>query len=100
MGLFICITGVSGSGKSTLINETLYRAMAHYLYGSATEPAPHKSIDGMAFFDKVINMDQSPIGRTPVRTPPLIPVCSHPSGSYLQACLRHASGAMTRAIFL
>jgi excinuclease ABC subunit A len=69
VGLFVCVTGVSGSGKSTLINETLYRAMAHYLYGSATEPAPYQNIEGLAFFDKVINMDQSPIGRTPRSNP-------------------------------
>lgn len=68
-GLFVCITGVSGSGKSTLINETLYRAVARHLYGSNAEPAPHQSIDGLAFFDKVINIDQSPIGRTPRSNP-------------------------------
>ncbi len=68
-GLFVCITGVSGSGKSTLINETLYRAVARHLYGSNAEPAPHESIDGLAFFDKVINIDQSPIGRTPRSNP-------------------------------
>ncbi len=68
-GLFICITGVSGSGKSTLINQTLYRAVARHLYASNAEPAPHKSIEGLAFFDKVINIDQSPIGRTPRSNP-------------------------------
>ncbi|MGH8762321.1 MAG: excinuclease ABC subunit A, partial [Nitrosospira sp.] len=69
VGLFVCITGVSGSGKSTLINETLYHATARHLYGSSAEPAPHQSLDGLAFFDKVINMDQSPIGRTPRSNP-------------------------------
>ncbi len=69
VGLFICITGVSGSGKSTLINETLHRAVSRHLYGSNAEPAPHNHIDGLAFFDKVINMDQSPIGRTPRSNP-------------------------------
>ncbi|SFN90763.1 excinuclease ABC subunit A [Nitrosospira briensis] len=69
VGLFVCITGVSGSGKSTLINETLYHATARHLYGSAAEPAPYQSLDGLAFFDKVINMDQSPIGRTPRSNP-------------------------------
>jgi excinuclease ABC subunit A len=68
-GLFICITGVSGSGKSTLINQTLYRAVARHLYASNAEPAPHQSIEGLAFFDKVINIDQSPIGRTPRSNP-------------------------------
>ncbi|MES2353369.1 MAG: excinuclease ABC subunit UvrA [Pseudomonadota bacterium] len=69
IGLFICITGVSGSGKSTLINDTLYNAVARHLYGSAEEPAPHENIDGLEFFDKVINVDQSPIGRTPRSNP-------------------------------
>ena len=69
VGMFVCITGVSGSGKSTLVNNTLYYAMARHLYGSNVEPAPHQSIEGIAFFDKVINMDQSPIGRTPRSNP-------------------------------
>ncbi|MCE7915848.1 MAG: excinuclease ABC subunit UvrA, partial [Nitrosomonas sp. PRO4] len=69
VGLFVCITGVSGSGKSTLINETLFRAVARHLYASITEPAPYQHIEGLAFFDKVINMDQSPIGRTPRSNP-------------------------------
>jgi excinuclease ABC subunit A len=69
VGLFVCVTGVSGSGKSTLINETLHRVVARHLYGSITEPAHYQHIDGLAFFDKVINMDQSPIGRTPRSNP-------------------------------
>jgi excinuclease ABC subunit A len=69
VGLFVAITGVSGSGKSTLINDTLYHAIAHHLYGSAAEPAEHESIEGLDFFDKVINVDQSPIGRTPRSNP-------------------------------
>ena len=69
IGLFICVTGVSGSGKSTLINETLHRTVARHLYGSNTEPAPYQHIEGLAFLDKVINMDQSPIGRTPRSNP-------------------------------
>ena len=69
VGLFTCITGVSGSGKSTLINDTLYAAAAHHLYGSATEPAEHDEINGLDHFDKVINVDQSPIGRTPRSNP-------------------------------
>jgi excinuclease ABC subunit A len=69
VGLLTCITGVSGSGKSTLINDTLYAAAARHLYGSAVEPAAHRLIEGLEFFDKVINVDQSPIGRTPRSNP-------------------------------
>ncbi|MBX3643286.1 MAG: excinuclease ABC subunit UvrA [Rubrivivax sp.] len=69
VGLFTCVTGVSGSGKSTLVNDTLYAAVARKLYGSHAEPAPHEQIDGLDAFDKVINVDQSPIGRTPRSNP-------------------------------
>ena len=69
VGLFVCITGVSGSGKSTLVNDTVYNAVARHLYGSVAEPAPHQAIDGLEFFDKVVNVDQSPIGRTPRSNP-------------------------------
>jgi excinuclease ABC subunit A len=69
VGLFVCVTGVSGSGKSTLINDTLYHAVARHLYDSAEEPAPYREIDGLEHFDKVISVDQSPIGRTPRSNP-------------------------------
>ena len=69
IGLFVCVTGVSGSGKSTLINDTLYHAVSRHLYDSADEPAPHDEIDGLDHFDKVISVDQSPIGRTPRSNP-------------------------------
>ena len=69
VGLFTCITGVSGSGKSTLINDTLYAAAARHLYGSTADPAEHDEIIGLDHFDKVINVDQSPIGRTPRSNP-------------------------------
>ena len=69
VGLLVCVTGVSGSGKSTLINDTLYHAVARHLYGSNAEPAPFAEISGLEFFDKVINVDQSPIGRTPRSNP-------------------------------
>ena len=69
VGLFVCVTGVSGSGKSTLINDTLYHAVARHLYDSAEEPAAYGEIDGLEHFDKVISVDQSPIGRTPRSNP-------------------------------
>ena len=69
VGLFTCVTGVSGSGKSTLINNTLYAAAAKHLYGSTTEPAEYDEITGLEQFDKVISVDQSPIGRTPRSNP-------------------------------
>jgi excinuclease ABC subunit A len=69
VGLLTCVTGVSGSGKSTLINDTLYHAVSQHLYGSSAEPAPYEQIEGLEHFDKVINVDQSPIGRTPRSNP-------------------------------
>ncbi|MDR2788960.1 MAG: excinuclease ABC subunit UvrA, partial [Candidatus Accumulibacter sp.] len=69
IGLFTCVTGVSGSGKSTLINDTLYAAASKHLYGSIAEPADHDRITGLDHFDKVIDVDQSPIGRTPRSNP-------------------------------
>jgi len=69
VGLFTCVTGVSGSGKSTLVNDTLYAAIAKHLYNSHAEPEPHDAITGIDFFDKVISVDQSPIGRTPRSNP-------------------------------
>jgi excinuclease ABC subunit A len=69
VGLLTCVTGVSGSGKSTLINDTLYHAAARHLFGSQTEPATYDTITGLEHFDKVINVDQAPIGRTPRSNP-------------------------------
>jgi len=69
VGLLTCVTGVSGSGKSTLVNDTLYSAVARTLYRAHEEPAAHESVEGIEYFDKVINVDQSPIGRTPRSNP-------------------------------
>jgi len=69
VGLMTCVTGVSGSGKSTLVNDTLYTAAAKHLYRAHEEPAAHDEITGLEQFDKVINVDQSPIGRTPRSNP-------------------------------
>lgn len=69
LGTFICITGVSGSGKSTLIHDTLYPVLMQHFYGSRTEALPYKKIEGLEHLDKVIEVDQSPIGRTPRSNP-------------------------------
>jgi len=69
LGTFTCITGVSGSGKSTLIHETLFPILNQYFFNSRTEPLPYKKIDGLKLVDKVIEVDQSPIGRTPRSNP-------------------------------
>ncbi|MGH8798459.1 MAG: excinuclease ABC subunit UvrA, partial [Caldimonas sp.] len=69
VGLLTCVTGVSGSGKSTLVNDTLYATVARRLYNSHTEPEPVDRVEGLDAFDKVINVDQSPIGRTPRSNP-------------------------------
>ena len=68
-GLFTCITGVSGSGKSTLVNDTLYHLAANELNGASHTPAPYRDLQGMDLFDKVVDIDQSPIGRTPRSNP-------------------------------
>lgn len=69
LGTFICVTGVSGSGKSTLINETLYPILNQYIYKSVKDPLPYKSVKGLEYIDKVVNVDQSPLGRTPRSNP-------------------------------
>jgi excinuclease ABC subunit A len=69
LGKLICVTGVSGSGKSTLITETFYPILSQFVYKSKTQPLPYKSVKGLEFIDKVIEIDQSPIGRTPRSNP-------------------------------
>jgi excinuclease ABC subunit A len=69
LGVFCCVTGVSGSGKSTLVNEILYRAVANRLHRARLRPGTHDRIDGIQHVDKIINIDQSPIGRTPRSNP-------------------------------
>ncbi|HWT96679.1 MAG TPA: ATP-binding cassette domain-containing protein, partial [Terriglobales bacterium] len=69
LGTFTCVTGVSGGGKSTLVIETLYNALARKLHDARTHPADHERIEGLEFLDKIIDIDQSPIGRTPRSNP-------------------------------
>ena len=69
LGVFTCVTGVSGGGKSTLVVETLYRALARRLHGARLHPGAHDRIEGLEFIDKVVDIDQSPIGRTPRSNP-------------------------------
>ncbi len=69
LGKLICVTGVSGSGKSTLINETLYPILNAHIYNGVKKPQPYKKIEGIEYIDKVIDIDQSPIGRTPRSNP-------------------------------
>jgi excinuclease ABC subunit A len=65
----VCVTGVSGSGKSTLINETLQPLLSQHFYNSVADPLPYEKIDGIEHIDKVVEVDQSPIGRTPRSNP-------------------------------
>ena len=69
LGVFCCVTGVSGSGKSTLVNETLYPSIANRLHQAKLRPGAHDRIEGTEQVDKIINIDQSPIGRTPRSNP-------------------------------
>jgi excinuclease ABC subunit A len=78
LGTFCCVTGVSGGGKSTLIIETLYKALAKRLNNAREQPAPHDRLDGVEFLDKIVDIDQSPIGRTPRSNPATYTGCFTP----------------------
>ncbi len=69
LGQLICITGVSGSGKSTLINDTLQPVLSQHFYRSLRDPLPYDKVEGLEFVDKVVSVDQSPIGRLPRSNP-------------------------------
>ena len=86
------------AGKSTLINDTLYHAVARHLYGSSAEPAPHEAIEGLEHFDKVINVDQSPIGRTPRSNPATSTGLFTPIRELFSACRPRRSAATIRAV--
>jgi excinuclease ABC subunit A len=99
LGLFTCVTGVSGGGKSTLLIDTLYKAIARKLNNASEGPAPHDRIEGLEHIDKIIDIDQSPIGRTPrsIRQP--IPVRSRRSANGLPACRNQRRAVMNLAAF-
>ena len=90
-GRLVCVTGVSGSGKSTLVNDTLAVAVSRQLHHAQSEPAPYAAMQGLEHFDKIISVDQSPIGRTP-RSNPATRACSRRSASCSPACRKRTRG--------
>ena len=97
LGLFTCITGVSGGGKSTLLIDTLYKAVARKLNRASEAPAPHDRIEGLEHIDKIIDIDQSPIGRTPRSNPATYTRArSRRSASGSRACRNRARAATSR----
>ena len=100
LGTFTCVTGVSGSGKSSLVNEILFKRLGADLNRMKVRPGKHDSLEGEEFLDKVIAIDQSPIGRTPGPTPPPTPGSLETSGSSLPPPLTPSPGVWPRAVLL
>ena len=97
LGLFVSVTGVSGSGKSTLVTDILYQAVARHFYRAKVVPGAHTSIEGLDKIDKVIDIDQSPIGRTPRSNPGDVHrCCSRRSASSSPSCPTPRCGATGR----
>ena len=97
LGLLTCVTGVSGSGKSTLVLEVLFHSLSQLLYHKKPKIDGCKELLGADALDKVIDIDQSPIGRTPRSNPQPIQVCSVSSGIFTPICLNPACGVTNQA---
>ena len=95
LGLFTCVTGVSGSGKSTLVIDTLFAHAAKHLSEARVDPAPAERLEGLEQIDRIIDIDQSPIGRTPRSIRPPTPACSRRCASCSPRCPRRARAATT-----
>jgi len=100
LGTFICVTGVSGSGKSTLINETVQPVLSQKFYRSLKEPLPYTGVKGIEHLDKVVSVDQSPIGRTPRSNPATYTGVFPISARCLPVCRKQRYGRISRGGFL